>query len=198
MHAQLCWTWFDCCRDSHRFQVLLMRKTIRTVNVCYMNLTWKQSPLQRANEIYWISFLFQLSWWIALNSKPHWLVGSRQTLIRLLWQVYIALQRHNHPCLFKVASVHYTFISLPSIFSTVDGMSALFEHPMLNTFPSFSYVLLTDTLKPLLERNRIKLCNCCGASEGPTFQRQATQVMVFFSAFNRVLLYLICYLEYAA
>lgn len=25
-------------------------------------LTWKQRPLQRRNEIYWISFLFQLSW----------------------------------------------------------------------------------------------------------------------------------------
>lgn len=51
-----------CCKEHHWFQVVLMRKTICTVNVCYMKLVWKQSPLQRTNEIYWISFLFQLSW----------------------------------------------------------------------------------------------------------------------------------------
>lgn len=66
MHAQLRWPWLDCCRERHRFQVLLMRKIMHSVNGCYTERTGKQSPLRRANEICWIRFLPRLSW---INSR---------------------------------------------------------------------------------------------------------------------------------
>lgn len=82
---------------------------------CQCMLTWKQRPLQRTNEIYWISFLFQLSW---INSSEF-----NTTLIS-----YFKTNTDQ----IALASIHSTTKAQSSLFTQSSKDSLHFHFPSLH------------------------------------------------------------------